>query len=130
MYKLFIQLKIFSLVTSKKELGCLLNILQAKGLRNDGLMMTTMFSVQYWMYEDLLEKFIEHPIVDVLGASPVQFGDLFGVGAVRVERPELAARVAEQHEEVFGFGPRDLLQDPPLRFRVHGAGEHAVLYGV
>lgn len=82
------------------------------------------------MQQNLLEKFIKHPIIDVFGASPVQFGDLFRVRAVRVERTELAARVTEQHEEVLGFGSRDLLQNPPLRFRVYGAGEHAVLYGV
>lgn len=90
-------------------------------------------TIQYVNYElrvNLLEELIEHPIIDVFGSRAVELGDLFRVGAVRVERPELAARVPEQHEEVFALGARDLLEDAPLGLRVHCAREHAVLHRV
>lgn len=78
----------------------------------------------------LLEKLVEHPVVDVLRARPVQLGHVVRVGAVRVQRAELAARVPEQHQEVLALGARDLLEHPPLGLRVDGAGEHAVLHRV
>lgn len=66
----------------------------------------------------------------MFGPGAVELGHLLGVGAVGVERAELAAGVAEQHEEVLALGARDLLQHAPLGLRVHRAREHAVLHRV
>lgn len=63
----------------------------------------------------------------MFGSRAVQLGDGVGVGAVAVERPELAASVPEQHQEVFALTASDLLQHTPLGLGVHGPREHAVL---
>lgn len=64
------------------------------------------------------------------GAGAVELHDRLGVGIVAVEGAELAAGVAEQHQEVLGLASRDLLQHFLLGVAVHHAREDAVLDGV
>lgn len=48
-------------------------------------------------------KALDHLLGDRLQAYPGQLTDLFSVWAVGVQRPELAARVPEQDQEVVGI---------------------------
>lgn len=66
----------------------------------------------------------------MLRTRAVQLRDLLRVGTVRVERAELAAGVPEQHQEVLALRAGDFFEHPPFGFRVHRAGEHAVLHRV
>lgn len=56
-----------------------------------------------WIIWYLLEKFVEHFIVNQFGSSAVQLWHYFGVWAIRVERSELTTGVPEQNQKVFAF---------------------------
>lgn len=58
----------------------------------------------------VLVQTLDHLGRDAPRADAGQFGDLLRLGAVDVHGPELAAGVAEQHQEVIGLGFLHFLQ--------------------
>lgn len=57
----------------------------------------------------VLVQLINHLLADALGSCSRQLLYLFGVGEVRVERPELAATVTKQDHQVVGLALVQLL---------------------
>ena len=57
----------------------------------------------------VLVQLVDHLLADALGSSARQLLDLFGVGEVRVECPELAATVTKQDHQVVGLAFLQLL---------------------
>lgn len=57
----------------------------------------------------VLVQLVDHLLADALGARARQLVDLLRVGEVRVERPELAAAVAKQDDQVIGLALLQLL---------------------
>lgn len=51
----------------------------------------------------VLVEAVDHLTCDALGANACQLVDLLCLGAVSVERAELAAGISEQNQEVVGF---------------------------
>lgn len=63
----------------------------------------------------VLVEAVDHLACDALGADARQLGDLLHLGAVGVQRAELAAGVPEQNQEVVGLGFLHFLQYLVLR---------------
>lgn len=78
----------------------------------------------------LLEELIEHHVVHLARSGTVQLDDLLVLWPVAVQRPELAACVTEQHQEVFRLGPGDLLQHLLFGLAINGTREDTVLDGI
>lgn len=57
----------------------------------------------------VLVQLVDHLLADALGARARQLDDLLRVGEVGVERPELAAAVAEEDDQVIGLALLQLL---------------------
>lgn len=84
----------------------------------------------YTTGQDSLEEFIEHDFVDLTRSRAVQLRHLIRLRHVTVEGAELAARIPEEYEKVFGLRACDLLEHFLFGFTVNGAGKNAVLNGI
>lgn len=78
----------------------------------------------------LLEELVEHHIVDLAWSGTVQLDDLLVFRPVPVEGPELASRIAEQHQEVLRFRAGNLFQYLLLGIAVHRTREDTVFDGI
>lgn len=80
-----------------------------------------------WVSPHLLEEPVEHVLIHLTRSRAVQLHDLLRFRVVAVQRPELTASVAEQHQEVLRLRASDLLQHLLLRVTIDDAREYAVL---
>lgn len=78
----------------------------------------------------LLEKLVEHDVVDMRWSCSVKLDNGFRVGVVAVQRSELTAGISKKHQKMFGFASSDLLKDLLLGVAVHNAREDAILDSV
>lgn len=79
---------------------------------------------------NLLKELIEHKFIDLTWPGAIQLEHRFVFRPIAVQRTELAASVAEQYEEMFGFAAVDFVEHFLLGVAVHHAREHAIFDGV
>lgn len=75
----------------------------------------------------LLEEPVEHVLINLTRSRAVQLHNLLWFRVVAVQRPELTASIAEQHQEVLRLRACDLLQHLLLRVTIDDTREYAVL---
>lgn len=66
----------------------------------------------------VLVELVDHFFADALGPGARQLLDLFGVGEVGVERPELATAIPEQDHQVVGLALFQLLDRKQIEGKV------------
>lgn len=78
----------------------------------------------------LLKELIEHKFIDLTWPGSIELQHRFVFRPVAVQRPKLAAGIAEQYEEMFGFAAIDFVEYFLLGIAVHHAREYTIFDGV